>query len=319
MTPTGLFRRSSWISEATLTRCVPWFRAVLDCLLITFGAFLAINIYAAGSILGGGNWKVIAFLCGQLTLGVVGALMVYVTARSSHWRNREQTLACLSVVLLLTSGLSLVSMLLIRWLDSMNAVQMLVVGLAVTALVCMGMIAVEKRMLLGGRSADAVERTASGRQTFGRIFWAGMAFIASLSCVLTPAQLASAIFSGSMWDAFQSEFDSPINFVNYLSLILLVIGSKLYLIFLSYLSWGRLAEFHRAKLRPYTECFKSSAIPIFVAAGALSFGSLVYLVLLAQLHLGLHTTPWALLALSIGSYGVYRKAAKDVAAQSANA
>ena len=319
ISPAGLTSGHSWISEATLTRCVPWFRAVLDCLLITFGAFLAINIYAAGSILGGGNWRVIAFLCGQSTLGIAGVLMVYLTARSSFWRQRERVLACLSVVLLLTSGLSLVSLLLIQWPESMNAMQMFVAGLAVCTLICMGMIAVEKRMLSGCRSVNAVERSASVRQTFGRIFLAGMAFFASLSCLLIPAYLAYGVFTGSLLDDFQSELGESLNNINYLSLILLAVSAKLYLIFLAYYSWSRLAEFHRPKLRPYCEYRKVKAIPLSTATMALSVGSFVYFVLLAQFHISVNTAPWALLALSLVSYLVYRKASKDVAAQSASA
>jgi len=310
--PTGLSSGSPWISETTLRHCLPWFRAVLDCLLITFGAFLAaVTFSVVGSTLKRtlecGNWQLVAYLCGQLTLGVAGVLVVYFTARSNYWQVRERVQICLSIVLLVISGFSLVS-LMMRSPELAYQLQMLIVGLAILPLVCVGMIAVEKRLLSGG-GADAVERTASVRQTFGRIFWAGMAFIISLDCVYSPLHIGHSVFSGSLWDAFQAEFDSPLNFINYLSLLLLVVGSKLFLISIIYPAWSGLVDFHRPKFRSYKERFKGQASPVSVAALVFSIGSIASLVLLAQLQ-SVYVGPWALLVVSIVSSWMYRKTRK---------
>ena len=312
----GLSARTPWISETTLARCVPWFRAVLDCLLITFGAFLATTTFtAAGGNLEGGNWKVIAIWGGPLSLGITGLLIAYFTARSNYRRERGKVLVCLSVVLMLTSGVSLVSMLMP--LEEMAEAQMLVVGFAVYSLACMGMISIEKRMLAGVGSVDAVERTATVRQAFGRIFWAGLAFMVSANCVDTPVYLAYTLFNGSLWDAIQADFNEPLNFISYLSLILLVVGMKLYLVFIFYPAWSSLVEFHRPNLRPFKERFKRQASPIGVAALVFSIGSIASLIFLAQSQI-VSAAPLALLAISVVSCWSYRWAVKKLNAETSD-
>ena len=258
---------------------------------------------------------VIAFCCGALSLGIAGILIVYFTARSNYRREREKVLVCLSVVLMLTSGFSLVSMLLpLEW---MAEAQMLVVGFAAYSLVCMGMITIEKRMLAGVGSVDAVERTATVRQAFGRIFWAGLAFIISGNCVFTPVYLAYTFLNGSLWDAIQADFNEPLNFIYYLSLILLVVGMKLYLVFIFYPAWSSLVEFHRPKFRPFKERFKGQAPPIGVAALVFSIGSLASLIFLAQSQI-VSAAPWAVLAVGVVSFCSYRWTVKKLRAETSD-
>ena len=315
--PLGLAARPAWISDKILASFVPWFRAVLDSMLISLGVMVAFMTTA--SAVGGSfecrNWQQAVFMLGQVTLGITGTAIVYFTARSSRRRERQTVLVCLSIVLFLYAGMSLVSMLLIAWPESMNDVRMIVAGVTSGILVCIGMIAVEKRLLARGRSATVVERIASGRQTLERILWGGLAFIVSITCLLTPASIMHGMVSGSLWGYLEMEFGGPINSTTtYLSLVLLMFGASLYQITLATLAWIYLAEFHRESLRSSKEIrLPFESVHSFILA--FWAGTIVYCVLYALLQFSPSTAPWAVLVISSGAYLAYRKTTAKVAAE----
>ena len=318
----GSSTTSPRLSDETLKRFVPRFRAVVDAFLIFFGMAL---VYIHGTVVLA-SWNEIEYLdqiyyvVSQLILTLSGLAIVYCTGRSSYWRSRQRVLFCLAIVLFQYAVVGLILLRIIEFPEYLELIDAILLKLYIgTALsvVLIGAIAIEKRIRLGGFGEELPERIASRRQMLGRIIGGFLFAACVMYCLYLPFFYVNGILSGSFLAFFEKLYGTPINSLNFFCLTLIAVFNQLTWLGIAVLCFLYLNNYHQLNLKPLKELDSNpTCMPAVLAAAFCYLGVAIHCFLFAVFGIGPSAAPWIVLATIIVAGFVYRKAAAMVVLES---
>ena len=300
----------SWFSDETLQRFVPGFRAVVDALLIFFGGVLAfLHLSVAKHLFGEINtWECAVYLVINLLLGLLGLVIAYCTARSSHWQDRQRVLVCLSLALLLYGAMSSLGLWIQEYPEAVRCLLLAVSATAAATLICIGLISIEQRLRSAINGAELPERVASKRQCFWRIFYGMLFCILTIFCLALPFIYYQGTVNGSFLRQFENVYGCEISFWNYFCLFSLCVYFNVNYLMLAILSWLYLQNFHQQIVPSFREKTPPKLRPLLSASMVFVGGAVVHILLFAIFHPGPDVAPWVLLVTTVCALVCYKKA-----------
>jgi len=304
-----------WFSDETLKRSIPGFRAVVDGLLISFGALLAlIHLPAAKGLFEENNgWKLSFFLTSNLAVGLLGIVIAYFTARSSYWRDRQRVLVCLSLALLLYAGMSSLGLWIQEYPEALRYLLLCVSATAGATLTCIGLISVEKRLCSANRGGEIPERVANNFQCLLRVFYGCLFGVLTIVCLVMPFACVYGIYNGSFAECFEKAYNCQISGFNFFCITTLTLFSSLNHLMLAFISWLYLQYFHQRISPSFKEKFPPVYRPAITAIFVCVVGSFIHIFSLLLFHSSPDIAPWMLLATIFCAWAGYKRCAAKTA------
>ena len=306
-----------WISNETLKRATPGFRAVLDGVLIFLGGGLAFSHLQVATLLseGSGGWKLDVFLISNLLLGLLWIAIAYCTARSSRWQDRQRVLVCLSLTLFLYAAMSSIGLGISEYPEAVRVLLLAVSVPAAVTLICIGLISVEQRLRSAIDSAELPERVASKGQCCWRIFYGCLFGVLAICCLAVPFAYVNGIFSGSFAEHFEEAYGCQISGFNFFCLTALSLLQNLNYLLLGFLSWLYLQQFHQQVVPSFRDKLSPACRPVVNAGFICVGGAFTHIFLFAIFHPGPDVAPWMLLATVVCAWAIYKRSSAKAAVE----
>ena len=306
-------------SDETVKRFIPGFRAAVDAILIFFGVALALaHLPIVSSFIDGiAHWPMAVYAISHLVIGLLGLTIAYCTARSSCWQDRQRVMVCLSLVLFQYAAMSLLGLFMLGIPEALSVLLLVISAASAMAVVCIGLIAVEKRLRSGKYEKEMPERVANRRHCIGRLFFGCCFTLKAIMGLVFPILYVNSMVDGSLGVEFEKAFGDEVSGLNFACLVMLTVICSIHLYLIPFYSWLYLRNFHQKELHSSKKWHSLlDSHPALTAISVCFLGSIVFVISFVLLHPSPDMAPWVLLATISCAVILYRKKAKAIAKES---